>query len=123
MSTVISITTYKNFQILIGEALNFSFYYEVNDPRQSKTVAINGKYNSAFNANVAAEAAVDAFPVTVAQGLVVTALSGNISLANDVILAILNGGYVILPSSQEIDQTDNDLDDGGDNNPVNGFEF
>jgi|ERR1035437_6134788 hypothetical protein len=108
MSSVISTTNYKNYQILVEETAVGFFSYEINDPILIKTVKRVKNFTLASSALTQAEAAIDAFPVTLATTIIKNALSGDAGMANTIILAILNASLtVVSTATPDVDTTNN----------------
>ena len=111
MSTIISTATYKNFQVIISEITVNQYEYKIDNPFNANTVKCHHGYTNSTDAGIAAHAYIDAMDVNQAQPVIATALSGNNTEANAVILALLTAGYNI---GLDVHVT------GGDNN---GFTF
>src|ERR1035437_6542853 len=96
MSTIISTSTYKNFQVIITEITTNQYGYKIDNPFNANTVAHRKGYTNSTDAGIAANAAIDAMAVNQAQPSIAAALSGNNSEANAVVLALLTAGYNIV---------------------------
>jgi hypothetical protein len=96
MSTIISTTTYKNYQIVIVETTVNQYEYKVDNPVNQNTIKHNHGYSNPTDATNAAQATIDALAVNQAEPTIAAVLSGNNTLANSVITALINAGYNIV---------------------------
>jgi ABC-type xylose transport system substrate-binding protein len=95
MSTVISTTTYKNFQVVVSEIAANQYAYKIDNPFNANTVKNRHGYTTSSDALAAGEAYIDAMAVNQSEPVIAAVLSGNNTLANAVITALLTAGYNI----------------------------